>query len=128
MHYLYIAVPLLTDNVGVPNITKYPNVLRSKYSVGHSVTLTCVAQGNPSPSTNNDINKYVWTFKANAGDNVTELASNNGILILNNLQETNTGTYTCSAFNRFHGKLFNSSTDEELYIGKYVFCTYIKIH
>lgn len=86
------------------------------YSVGSSVILTCVAQGNPSPSTNNDINKYVWTFKAISGHNMTELSSSNGVLSLNNLQETNTGTYTCTAFNGFNGKTFNSSITDELYI------------
>lgn len=89
------------------------------YSVGSSVTLTCVAQGNPSPSTNNNINKYVWTFKAISGHNMTELPSSNGVLSLNNLQETDTGTYTCTAFNGFNGKTFNSSITDELYIGKY---------
>ncbi|XP_065933405.1 hemicentin-1 isoform X2 [Magallana gigas] len=102
--------------VGVPNITKYPNVLNSQYSVAHSVNLTCVAQGNPSPSTNNGINRYVWTFKTNPGDIETELSSTNGVLSLNNLQETDTGTYTCTAFNGFNGKYFNSSINEELYV------------
>lgn len=99
-------------------ITKNPDIQNSQYSVGSSVTLTCVAQGNPSPSTNNDINKYAWMFKANPGHNVTELSSSNGVLILNNLQETNTGTYTCTAFNGFNGKTFNSSITNELYMGK----------
>nr|XP_034304155.1 hemicentin-1 isoform X3 [Crassostrea gigas] len=102
--------------VGVPNITKYPNVLNSQYSVAHSVNLTCVAQGNPSPSTNNGINRYVWTFKTNPGDIETELSSTNGVLNLNNLQETDTGTYTCTAFNGFNGKYFNSSINEELHV------------
>ncbi|XP_052673901.1 cell adhesion molecule 3-like isoform X2 [Crassostrea angulata] len=102
-----------------PRIAKIPDTPNSQYSVGSSVTLTCEAEGNPSPSTNIDknINKYVWTFKANPGDNATELSSNNGILSLNNLQETDTGTYTCTAFNGFNGKTFNSSQYQELQIG-----------
>eukprot|EP00105_Crassostrea_gigas_P037250 XP_019921398.1 PREDICTED: cell adhesion molecule 3-like isoform X2 [Crassostrea gigas] len=106
--------------VRAPQITKTPNTLNSQYSVGSSVNLTCEAKGNPSPSTHIDknINKYVWTFKANPGDNATELSSNNGVLSLNNLQETDTGTYTCTAFNGFNGKTFNSSKHQELQIGQ----------
>nr|XP_011422692.2 cell adhesion molecule 1-like isoform X1 [Crassostrea gigas] len=106
--------------VRAPQITKTPNTLNSQYSVGSSVNLTCEAKGNPSPSTHIDknINKYVWMFKANPGDNATELSSNNGVLSLNNLQETDTGTYTCTAFNGFNGKTFNSSQYQELQIVK----------
>uniref|UniRef100_A0A8W8LK95 Ig-like domain-containing protein n=1 Tax=Magallana gigas TaxID=29159 RepID=A0A8W8LK95_MAGGI len=107
--------------VGVPNVTKIPNASDSKYLVGSSVNLTCIADGNPSPSTiiDKNINKYVWTFNTNPGDNATELSSNNGVLSLNNLQETDTGTYTCTAFNGFNGKVFNNSFHQKLYIGKY---------
>lgn len=79
---------LLTDKVGDPKIKKNPDILNSVHSVGSSVTLTCVAQGNKGPSTNNDINEYVWTFKAISGHNMTELSSSNEVLSLNNLQET----------------------------------------
>eukprot|EP00105_Crassostrea_gigas_P008213 XP_011422698.1 PREDICTED: cell adhesion molecule 3-like [Crassostrea gigas] len=99
-----------------PKIAKHPDISNSRYSVGSSVTLTCVAQGNPIPSTNNDINKYKWTFQTISSHNVTELSSNNGVLSLNNLQETDTGTYTCTAFNGFNGKTFNISITDELYI------------
>nr|XP_034304156.1 cell adhesion molecule 1-like isoform X1 [Crassostrea gigas] len=104
--------------VGVPKITKGPDTPNSQYSVGSSVTLTCVANGNSSPSTiiDKNINKYVWTFKANPGDNATELSSNNGVLSLNNLQQTDTGTYRCTAFNGFNGKVFNNSFEQGLKI------------
>lgn len=108
----------LTDKVGVPSITNSPNNL--EYSVGSSVTLTCTAKGNPSPDTNIDknINKYEWTFKANSEDNATVLTAVGGQLTLNNLQESQTGTYTCTAFNGFNGKVFNSSASQMLQIGK----------
>ena len=85
------------------------------------MTLTCKAQGNPSPDISPDqtINKYVWTFKAKSEDNATELVSVNGQLNLTNLEESSRGVYTCTAFNGFNGKLFNKSTDEELQIGKF---------
>ena len=108
----------LTDKVGVPSITNSPN--NAEYSVGSSVTLTCTAKGNPSPDTNIDknINKYEWTFKANSEDNATVLTAVGGQLTLNNLQESQTGTYTCTAFNGFNGKVFNSSASQMLQIGK----------
>ncbi|XP_078324803.1 cell adhesion molecule 2-like isoform X2 [Crassostrea virginica] len=104
--------------VGVPSITNSPNNL--EYSVGSSVTLTCTAKGNPSPDTNIDknINKYEWTFKANSEDNATVLTAVGGQLTLNNLQESQTGTYTCTAFNGFNGKVFNSSASQMLQIVK----------
>ena len=91
--------------------------------MGSSVTLTCTAKGNPSPDTNIDknINKYEWTFKASSEDNATVLTAVGGQLTLNNLQESQTGTYTCTAFNGFNGKVFNSSASQMLQIGKFQF-------
>ena len=108
----------ITDKIGIPEIIKYPD--NSKYVLGSSVTLTCRAQGNPSPDTSVDqsINKYVWTFKAKSEDNATELVSVNGRLNLTNLEESSRGVYTCIAFNGFNGKAFNNSADIQLQIGK----------
>ncbi|XP_078310127.1 uncharacterized protein LOC144618295 isoform X2 [Crassostrea virginica] len=102
--------------IGIPEIIKYPD--NSKYVLGSSVTLTCRAQGNPSPDTSVDqsINKYVWTFKAKSEDNATELVSVNGRLNLTNLEESSRGVYTCIAFNGFNGKAFNNSADIQLQI------------
>ncbi|XP_062615660.1 protein sidekick-like, partial [Saccostrea cucullata] len=107
--------------VNVPIIRKLPDTGDdSQYSVGSSVTLTCQADGNPTPGihTNKTVNRYQWTFKASPNDNVTELSSINGTLTLTNLQETDRGTYTCTAFNGFNGKCFNASRDQILQIVK----------
>ena len=120
MHYFeYFFCSYITDKIRVPQITKYPD--NSEYVLGSSVTLTCKAQGNPTPDNSADqtINKYVWTFKAISEENATELVSVNGQLNLTNLEESSRGIYTCTAFNGFNGKLFNNSTDEELQIGKF---------
>ncbi|XP_048773181.1 cell adhesion molecule 3-like isoform X2 [Ostrea edulis] len=105
--------------VRVPTITRNPDPGDMQFAVGSSVTLTCVAQGNPRPGIHVDknANKYVWTFQASPGENTTELPSTNGVLTLNNLQESETGTYTCTAFNGFNGKSFNASKDTSLQIG-----------
>ncbi|XP_061188966.1 cell adhesion molecule 3-like isoform X2 [Saccostrea echinata] len=106
--------------VNVPRITKVPDTGdSSQYSVGSSVTLICEAEGNPTPGihTNTAVNRYLWTFRASPNDNTTELTSNNGTLTLTNLQETDTGTYMCTAFNGFNGKFFNASKDLSLQIG-----------
>ncbi|XP_062615646.1 lachesin-like, partial [Saccostrea cucullata] len=105
--------------VNVPTIRKLPDTgVDSQYSVGSSVTMTCQAEGNPTPGihTNKTVNRYQWTFKASPNDNTTELSSVNGTLTLTNLQETDTGTYTCTAFNGFNGKFFNASNSVKLHI------------
>lgn len=110
----------ITDKIDIPEIIKYPD--NSKYIMGSSVTLTCKAQGNPSPDTSPDqsINKYVWTFKANSEENATELVSVNGKLELIIVEESDRGVYTCIAFNGFNGKAFNNSADIQLQIlGKF---------
>ncbi|XP_048777666.2 uncharacterized protein LOC125681554 [Ostrea edulis] len=95
------------------------NAGNKQYPVGSDVTLICEADGNPRPRTyrgDRNINKYVWTFRADPSDNATKLASNNGDLQLTNLQESQTGIYTCTAFNGFNGKSFNASRDTSLQI------------
>ncbi|XP_061179636.1 cell adhesion molecule 2-like [Saccostrea echinata] len=107
--------------VNVPRIRKVPDTGdNSQYSAGSSVTLICEAEGNPTPGshTNTAVNRYQWTFKASPSDGARELSSSNGTLTLTNLQETDTGTYTCTAFNGFQGKFFNASNDLSLQIGK----------
>ncbi|XP_061165704.1 LOW QUALITY PROTEIN: cell adhesion molecule 3-like [Saccostrea echinata] len=105
--------------VNVPRIRKVPDTgANSEYFVGSSVTLICEAEGNPAPGihTNTAVNRYLWTFKASPNNNASGLSSNNGTLTLTNLLETDTGTYTCTAFNGFNGKFFNASKDFSLQI------------
>ncbi|XP_062597543.1 basal cell adhesion molecule-like [Saccostrea cucullata] len=107
--------------VNVPIIRKLPDTgADSQYSVGSSLTFTCQADGNPTPGIhpNKTVNRYQWTFKASPNDNVTELSSIKGTLTLTNLQETDTGTYTCTAFNGFNGNFFNASRDQILQVVK----------
>ncbi|XP_062597540.1 nectin-4-like [Saccostrea cucullata] len=107
--------------VNVPMIKKLPDIgADSQYSVGSSVTLTCQADGNPTPGIykSTTVNRYLWTFKANPNDKGRELSSKNGTLLLTNLQENDTGSYACTAFNGFNGKFFNASRNLSLQIVK----------
>ncbi|XP_062579758.1 cell adhesion molecule 2-like [Saccostrea cucullata] len=112
--------------VNVPIIRKVPDSdTDSQYSVGSSVTLLCEAEGNPTPgiNANTTVNRYLWTFTASPNSTASELSSNNGTLSLSNLNETDTGTYTCTAFNGFNGKFFNASNEISLQIVKTITTT-----
>jgi hypothetical protein len=57
--------------------------------------MTCVADGNPLPTDE----EYRWTFQAVDSNTTEETLSNGKYLILQNLQEENSGTYTCTVTN-----------------------------
>jgi hypothetical protein len=57
--------------------------------------MTCVADGNPLPTDE----EYRWTFQAVDSNATEETISNGKYLILQNLQEENSGTYTCTVTN-----------------------------
>lgn len=57
--------------------------------------MTCVADGNPLPTDD----EYEWTFEAVDSNATEEKLSNGKFLILQNLQEEKSGTYTCTVTN-----------------------------
>ncbi|XP_062615615.1 cell adhesion molecule 3-like [Saccostrea cucullata] len=86
INVLYEAI--VRSIIRVPELDVYP-ISTSKLNI------TCVADGNPAP-TDDDCN---WISQA-ANSNTTEKITSNGkFLILQNLQESDSGTYTCSVSN-----------------------------
>ncbi|XP_062619840.1 carcinoembryonic antigen-related cell adhesion molecule 6-like [Saccostrea cucullata] len=100
--------------VSTPSIEITPNY--SKYQEGSNITIYCSADGNPSPLIDNHINYYIWTFKPRGKSDDVILTSNNGLLALQNIQEKDSGRYTCTAHNSFNGKNFSSSNHVEINI------------
>jgi hypothetical protein len=115
-----------SDMVGVPTIRPL-DVENIIYLVGSNVTLTCDADGNPSPHShygNGNINSIGWTFRPGPRDSATNLTSNAGVLHLTNLQLSQRGIYTCTAFNGFSGQLFRASREVNLQIGNTLYVTF----
>ncbi|XP_061166798.1 cell adhesion molecule 3-like [Saccostrea echinata] len=76
------------------NITKVPEL--NFYPVSTSrLNLTCLADGNPIPTEDD----YKWTFQSFYSNTIEEKRSTGKFLILQNLQEAQSGTYTCSVSN-----------------------------
>lgn len=88
-----------SDEVRMPNITKYPN--KDYYVVGldTSIDLTCKSKGNPQPD-------YFW-YKDNSV-NVKSASENLTIMVMN---KTDSGVYTCRVNNTFSGDTYRSSAD-----------------
>ena len=69
-----------------PEITK-PQTATWKIMAGASVSIECLAKGNPSP-------QYVWTSNAASGTVTTDR-----YLILRDVNDSHGGIYTCTALN-----------------------------
>ncbi|CAC5406277.1 unnamed protein product [Mytilus coruscus] len=77
-------------SVKVPTIVKHPNKTDYLVGVDTSISLNCVADGNPKPN-------YLW-YK----DNQIEAISTSGNLTFTNVTTANSGIYTCVVSNNLN--------------------------
>lgn len=93
---MHVSCLHFSDEVRMPNITKYPN--KEYYVVGKdsSIHLTCKSDGNPQP----EIFWYKENIQITASENLT-------IKVMN---KTDSGEYTCRVSNIVNGQLYTNST------------------
>ncbi|XP_021358746.1 carcinoembryonic antigen-related cell adhesion molecule 8-like isoform X3 [Mizuhopecten yessoensis] len=86
--------------VRAPTITKSPN--KAVHYEDTTLTLTCAAEGNPTPT-------YVWRV------NGTQVGTS-AQLQLTNIKIAQSGDYVCEATNNFNGNTYNMSSTVDITI------------